>query len=136
MQIYFLVVLTDILSGLILSGSFLEGKINEFATCNAFLQKPKFKLILGILTSLTALFTLLLKITPADIVFVGDLLPGLYGLLAGAYLIMSFFYSSLEETRSWMKSFVDLMEDQGHIVGLAGILIGIIHFLVPSAVIL
>ncbi len=136
MQIYFLVVLTHILSGFVLSGSFLEGKIIEFAPCNAMLQKPKFKLVLGILTALSALFTLLLKITPADIVFIGDILPGVYGILTGSFMIMSFFYGSLEETRSWMKSFVDLMEDRGHVIGIAGILIGIIHFLVPSAVIL
>ena len=136
MQIYFLVVLTNILSGLILSGSFFEEKNPEFAPCNLFLQKPRFKLVLGVVTVLTALFTLLVKVTPADIFFIGDLLPACYGVLAGSFLIMSFFYNSLEESRSWMKSFVDIMEDRGHIVGLTGILIGLIHFLVPSAVIL
>lgn len=136
MQIYFLVVITNILSGLVLSGSFLEEKIDGFSPCNAFMQRGKFKLVLGIIAVLTALFTLLLKITPDDVVVLGDLLPALTGGIMGSYLIMSFFYSSLEENRSWMKSFVDVMEDRGHIIGIAGILVGIIHFLVPSAIIL
>ena len=136
MQIYFLVVTTNIMAGLILSGSFLEEKFSEFSPCNQLIQKPRFKMVLGIVAVLAACITLLLKITPADVIFIGNLLPALSGIIMGTYLIMSFFYSSLEEERSWMKSFVDLMEDRGHIIGLAGILIGIIHFLVPSAVIL
>lgn len=136
MQIYFLVVITNILSGLILSGSFLEEKIKDFSPCNALMQKGKFKLVLGLLSVLTALFTLLLKITPDDVVVLGDLLPAVTGGIMGSYLIMSFFYGSLEENRSWMKSFVDVMEDRGHIIGITGILVGIIHFLVPSAIIL
>ncbi|OQY34284.1 MAG: hypothetical protein B6241_05300 [Spirochaetaceae bacterium 4572_59] len=136
MQIYFLVVITNILSGLVLSGSFLEEKIEGFSSCNALMQRGKFKLVLGIITVLTALFTLLLKITPEDVIVLGDLLPALTGGIMGSYLIMSFFYGSLEETRSWMKSFVDVMEDRGHIIGIAAVLVGIIHFLVPSAIIL
>ena len=136
MQIYFLVVITNILSGLVLSGSFLDEKISGFGPCNTLMQNGKFKLVLGILSVLTALFTLLLKITPDDVVVLGDLLPAVTGGVMGSYLIMSFFYGSLEETRSWMKSFVDVMEDRGHIIGIAGMLVGVIHFLVPTALIL
>ena len=136
MQIYFLVVITNILSGLVLSGAFLSEKFPGFGPCNVMIQNSRFKLVLGIITVLSALFTLLVKVTPADVIILGDLLPALTGALMGSYLIMTFFYDSLEETRSWMKSFVDLMEDRGFIFGLGGLVIGLIHFLVPNALIL
>jgi len=135
MQIYFLVVLTHLLSGLVLSSHFLEEKINGFAPFSALLQKPRFRLVLGIITVLSSLFTLL-KVTPSDVIILGDLLPAVTGFLMGAYLILGFFYESLEESRSWMKSFVDLMEDKGHIIGIAAIVVGLLHFLVPTAIIL
>lgn len=136
MQIYFLVIVTNILAGLVLSRSFLEEKISGFAPFSGVLRKDRFKLILGIVTVLTALFTLLVKVTPADVVVLGNLLPALSGALMGAYLILSSFYKDLEEERSWMKSFVDLVESRGYIIGFAGMLIGTVHFLVPSALIL
>jgi len=135
MQIYFLVVSTHLIAGLVLSAHFLEEKVENLSSCTTLLNNSRFKLILGIVSMLTALFTLL-KVTPGDVIIAGDLLPAVTGFLIGGYLVMSFFYASLEENRSWMKSYVDIMEDQGHIIGLAAMIIGILHFLVPTALIL
>ncbi|MDC7241971.1 MAG: hypothetical protein PQJ50_16570 [Spirochaetales bacterium] len=135
MQIYFLVVSTHLLVGLVLGSHFLEEKYESFSCCAAMLNNQKFKLILGIITVLASLFTLL-KVTPNDVVIIGDLLPAVSGFTFGSYLILSFFYESLEESRSWLKSFVDLLEDKGYIFGLVSIVIGVLHFLVPTALIL
>lgn len=135
MQIYFLVVMTHLLAGLVLGSHFLEEKFESFSSCAAMLNNGKFKMVLGVITVLSALFTLL-KVTPDDVLIIGDLLPALSGFLFGAYLILGFFYESLEESRSWMKSFVDLLEDKGHIFAVASLVIGLLHFLVPTALIL
>ena len=135
MQIYFLVVSTHLVAGLVLSSHFLDEKMENFSSTAALLNNNRFKLILGVLSMIAALFTLL-KVTPGDVIIVGDLLPAVTGILIGGYLVLSFFYTSLEESRSWMKSYVDIMEDRGHIIGLAAMIIGVLHFLVPTALIL
>ena len=135
MQIYFLVVITHILAGLVLGSHFLEEKFESFSPCIAVLNNRRFKIILGVLMVLSSLFTLL-KVVPDDVLIIGDLLPAITGFLFGAYLILGYFYESLEESRSWMKSFVDLLEDKGHIFGLISLVVGVLHFLVPTALIL
>jgi len=135
MQIYFLVVSTHLVAGLVLSSHFLDEKLENFSSCTTLLNNSRFKLVLGALTMISALFTLL-KVTPGDVIVVGDLLPAITGILIGGYLVLTFFYTKLEENRSWMKSYVDIMEDRGHIIGLAAMIIGTLHFLVPTALIL
>ncbi len=135
MQIYFLVVSTHLLVGLVLGAHFLEEKYESFSSCAAMLNNKTFKLILGIITVLASLFTLL-KVSPNDVVIIGDLLPAISGFLFGSYLVLTFFYESLEESRSWLKSYVDLLEDKGHLFAVVSIVIGILHFLVPTALIL
>lgn len=135
MQIYFLVVMTHILAGLVLGSHFLEEKFESFSSCTTVLNNARFKIILGVVTVLSALFTLL-KVTPDDVLIIGDLLPAVTGFLFGAYLILGYFYESLEESRSWMKSFVDLLEDKGHIFAVVSLVVGLLHFLVPTALIL
>jgi uncharacterized membrane-anchored protein len=135
MQIYFLVVSTHLLAGFILSSHFLEEKFESFPGCVDVLNSKRFKIALGVVTLLSALFTLL-KVSADDVLIIGDLLPAISGFFLGSYFILSFFYESLEENRSWMKSYVDLMEDRGHIVGFVAFVIGILHFLVPTALII
>ena len=135
MQIYFLVVSTHLMVGLVLSSHFLEEKFETFSPCVLLLNHNKFKLILGILTILSSLFALL-KMSPDDVLIIGDLLPTVSGFLMGSYLGLGFFYESLEENRSWMKSYVDLLENKGHIFGTIMVIIGLLHFLVPTALIL
>ncbi|QEN07174.1 hypothetical protein EXM22_03910 [Oceanispirochaeta crateris] len=135
MQIYFLVVFTHLLGGFVLSSHFLDEKIEDFASCTTLLNNNRFKLVLGIVTVLTALFTLL-KVSPADVIIIGDILPAVSGFLLGGYFILCYFYEHLDESRSWMKGYVDFMEDRGHFAGLAAVIIAILHFLVPSALII
>lgn len=135
MQIYFLVVSTHLLAGIVLASHFIEEKNEAFGACTQVLNNRTFKIVLGIITVLSSLFTLL-KVSPDDVLIIGDLLPAVSGFLIGAYLILAYFYESLEENRSWMKSYVDLLEDKGHIFGLFAIIVAVLHFLVPTALIL
>ena len=89
MQIYFLVVSTHLLAGFLLSSHFLEEKIEAFSSCADFMSNNVFKLVLGIVTLLSALFTLL-KVSANDVVIIGDLLPAVSGFFPRQLLYSEF----------------------------------------------
>ncbi len=134
MQIYFLVVATQLIAGFILVSPLLEKKLVFFEEC-PFLKERYFQFGLGITAVLAALFTLL-KVSDLDVLILGDLVPALSGLFLGIYFILSFYYERLVESRSWVKSYIDLVRDHSFMIGSGVLIIAVLHFLLPTALFL
>ncbi len=130
-QIYFLVVVTHLMASLVLASPSLGRKNESFAALGPLLTNKAFQLIFGVVTVFAAVATLLNR-HPGDVILLGDLLPASSGLLMGAYFIMSHFAQNLEENRSWMQTYVELITDHGQLIGMGTLIIGILHFLLPG----
>lgn len=134
LQIYFLTVLTNILAGLTISASYLSTKIESLQVFTEKMENKKFRVILGSLTLITGLFTLLNN-SPDNIAVLGNLVPAISAMAMGIILIIYYFFNGEEESKI-VVSIKELSEKYGNILGIAGIIIGIIHFIIPTALFL
>jgi len=134
LQIYFLTVLTNIIAGLTISAPFLSKKIEGFEVFSKIMENKLYRVILGSITLLTGLFALLNHSSVSMAVF-GDLIPAVSAMAMGIILIIYYFFSG-EEDKKIVITVKNLSEKYGNILGIAGIIIGLIHFLIPTALFL
>ena len=135
LQIYFLTVLTNIIAGLTISSSYLSTKIEGYQVFAEKMENRKFRVVLGSITVITGIFTLL-NHSSVSMAILGDLIPAITAMTMGTILIIHYFYNEDEETNNIVKVVKDLSEKYGNILGIAGIVIGLIHFIIPTALFL
>ena len=135
LQIYFLTVLTNIIAGLTISAPFLSTKIEGFQVFSEKMEDRKFRVILGSITLITGIFTLL-NHSSVSMAVLGDLVPAVSAMAMGTILIINYFFNEDEEQNNLVKGVKDLSEKYGNILGIAGIIIGLIHFIIPTALFL
>jgi len=135
-QIYFLTVLTNIVAGLTISSKFLSSKIEGFLVFSEKMESRMYRIILGSLTLLTGLFSLL-NHSETSIAILGNLIPAITAMAMGLILIINYFFTSEENLENkFVQTVKELTEKYGNILGIAGIIVGLIHFLIPTALFL
>ncbi|MBI9096942.1 MAG: hypothetical protein JEY91_00625 [Spirochaetaceae bacterium] len=135
LQIYFLTVLTNIITGLTIAAPFLSTKIEGFQQITEKMENRNYRVILGSVTLITGLFALLNHST-VSMAILGDLIPAITAMAMGVVLIVFYFFSDDEETSKVVKSIKEVSEKYGNILGITGIIAGIIHFIIPTALFL
>lgn len=134
-QIYFLTVLTNIIAGLTISAPFLTTKIDGFQVFAEKMENRLFKVILGSITLVTGLFALL-NHSSVSIAVLGNLIPAVTAISMGVILVINYFFNDEEDSSNLVKGIKNLSEKYGNILGIAGIIAGLIHFIIPSALFL
>ena len=125
-QIYFLSVLCNISVGLFL---FFEGKIT-----NSMYFGPKKKIsmvILGFASFIIGIVKLFVVCQP-DVIFLGDLLPAIAGILGGMCLLINF---SLEYGKNQLRLnpvLQTIFVDWKKLVGIFAFIVGVLHFILPQ----
>ena len=136
MQFYFLSVILNILSGIVLSSDRLGNRMAKAGALREFLtQHGSLKLGLSILTFLIGIFKLL-SVTRGDVIIVGDLLPALAGLLMGSILALEYYQERSSSEAADLGKFSGFLLNTRQTFGLAGIIIAILHFLFPGVLFL
>ena len=124
-QIYFLSVLLNILVGLFL---IYENKIEN---SNLIIQKPLLIMILGFASIIVGIIKLFVVAQP-DIIFIGDLLPAVFGIVGGFCILLNYFllYGKNEIILKPVvqKIFVDWKKT----IGVLTLVVGILHFIIPQ----
>ncbi len=135
MQLYFLSVVTVILSGVILASDMLAAKFSSLNLLRNILMKPPFRFTAAGLTAVVSLFTLL-YMSPDRVPILGDLLPSLMGLFMAFTIGYEYYvkHSAVEETID-DPDLHPLVRYKG-LIGFGGILSGVLHFIIPQAIIL
>ena len=125
-QIYFLSVMCNISVGLFL---FFEGKIT-----NSMFFGPKKKIsmvILGFASFIIGIVKLFVVCQP-DVIFLGDLLPAIAGILGGMCLLINF---SLEYGKNQLRLnpvLQTIFIDWKKLVGIFAFIVGVLHFILPQ----
>ena len=135
-QIYLLTVITTLLAGLALASGFLSERFPRFSDFTEFTANTTYRLILGTLTLLIGIINAF-STYPGDIPVLGELFPSLAGLAAGILLIVQFITSkSPSGSESKAADLADRVErfsgPYTAIVGLAVIIVGILHAALPE----
>ncbi|HKL85000.1 MAG TPA: hypothetical protein VJ861_01550 [Treponemataceae bacterium] len=132
LQFYFLSILLNLVTGLMLLFSDREDlEVLTDAKISSIARDETFRLVLGILTSITGFFKLLTAVR-GDVPVIGDLLPALAGLSGGFILLYEFYRlrSTLDE--STLPKVVYVIVSSKKYVGIACIVVSCLHFLFPT----
>ncbi len=135
-QVYFLLVLTNILSGMVLVRSAWKGvPPHDLDAFLAVFQKKWGTGALGLVTFVTG-FLGLIFVLPGDQVFLGDLIPSLTALVAGTTLILEFYKKESPERQNVTEKLDDVLLANKLIIGFIALGFGILHFILPQVVFL
>lgn len=134
-QFYFLSIITNLLGGLVLSLDYLEQKFSKLTRLRDIAANTGFQLILGILTVIFGILKIL-SVTSGDIPVVGDLLPALSGIAVGVTLLFSYYKMKSTVTTETVEKLDSVFFKNKSIIGIAGIVIAILHFLMPRVLFL
>lgn len=136
-QVYLLTVLANLLAGVTLTFAFIKEKVPSLEPFSFIFENDLFKVWLGVITFITGLLSLF-KFYQFDILIIGDLLPSATALTAGVVLIIRYVMgkNTFDDEGSLIHKVYNFGEKYGTIVGLLAIIAGILHMILPSAVIL
>ena len=133
-QLYLLTVLTTVLAGLALATGFLSDRFERFSDYTDFMGNSVYRIILGAVSILIGIINLFPSYT-GDIAILGDLLPSLAGIVTGILLLSEYFSSRKGEDDSKTVGLADKVEKISGpyltIVGIASVIIGILHAVIP-----
>ena len=135
-QVYFLLVITNVLSGMLLARSAWKG--TPHPDLDAFLtlfQKKWGTGALGLVTFVTG-FLGLIFVLPGDQVFLGDLIPSLTALVAGTTLVLEFYKKDSPERLASTEKLDNILLANKLIIGFLALGFGILHFILPQVVFL
>ena len=134
-QFYFLSVVFNFTAGYALLVAKREPKGIKLDGLVELIKDPVLRLILGVLCA-TIGFLKLMTVMRPDYAIIGDFLPSVVGMVAGFTLLLEFYRNNTTVT-------TDLLEKLDHIfivnsrwVGIASIVIAVLHFLFPSLILL
>lgn len=100
-----------------------------------FLGDKTLQLVVGILSALTGLMKLLSPIQ-YDIAIIGDLIPSLAGLAAGAVLLLDWYQERSEVELALPKSIQGIYEGGRKYLGIFCIIAAVLHFIFPRVLFL
>lgn len=130
-QVFLLSIVSLILTGLVLSGDYLGARLPALASFRGWLQNRGAAATLGIATAAIGVLKL---IWPMGVPVAGDLLPALSGMAVGAVLALE---AVLRKPASpQVEGYVKAVLSYRVPVGLAGIVVALLHFLFAGATIL
>lgn len=151
LQFYFLAILLNLITGLILIYADIfsddlestdntdaaskvaagSGKIQEMLSNTAFFKNKTFLIVTGILACFTGMMKLL-SVVRNDIPVIGDLLPALAGLFGGFAVVVAYYRLSAAE-KPLLPDFVNNVFVKGHkYIGIFCIVAALLHFVFPG----
>lgn len=136
LQFYLLSVIMNIIAGTVLSAGFIDERVSFVSGMKDYFDgKPSMKLTIGVITFIVGFFKLL-SVTRGDVPVVGDLLPAVAGLVMGLALFLDYYKSRSTVSSPFVDTAEKLLLNNRNIIGLVGIVIGVLHFLLPRVLFL
>jgi len=132
-QFYALSVVVNVLSGLLLAGAAKEKKTTFLYKLKSLFETKAAKFSLGLLSLIVGLFKILTP-TAGDVPVVGDILPAVTGFVLGGILLLDFMRTSSDLQEEPNKLTTRILSNKKYI-GMAGIVVGVLHFLMPGVII-
>lgn len=134
-QFYFLSVLLNILTGFVLSIDLLAERMEWVSSLKLPLSNNVFRFVVGISAAAVG-FLKLLSVFRGDIPVVGDLLPAAAGILMGVMLIIDYYKAKAAVSSQAIDAIDRVFIRRKSVIGIIGIIIGVLHFFMPSVLFL
>jgi hypothetical protein len=135
-QFYLLSILANIVAGLTLAGDYLGEKMPFLSSFKNLRDNKNAAIGIGAAAALIGLIKLFVP-SPGEIVPVaGDLLPAVTGMLLGGLLLVEAFRQKVEGKGEHLEKISQAVLTYRVPLGIAGVAVAILHFLLPGAPIL
>ena len=125
-QFYFLSIIANLLSGLVLASEHLGNKISFFELINKFFKNAGVRLVLAFLVVVVGLIKLVWPYQGIPVL--GDLFPAAAGLGGGFTLLFDFIRNKSDVTSETMTKMDKIFLGNKFIIGIGSILIALLHF--------
>ena len=133
-QLYLLTVLTNVLAGLALATGFLTERFERFSEYTDFMGNAVYRIVLAVLSLLIGIINLFPTYS-GDMAVLGELFPSLAGIVTGILLITEYISSRKSDAESKTAELAGKVEKISGpyltIVGIASVIIGILHAVIP-----
>ncbi len=135
-QFYFLSVLSNMIAGLTLAGDYLGEKIPFLASFKNLRANRPAQVIIALVTVVIGIIKLIVLSPGETIPVVGDILPALTGIVVGAILLVESFRTAVESKGEQLKKISTAVLTYRVPVGIAAVVVAILHFLFPGVPVL
>jgi hypothetical protein len=138
-QFYLLSIFANIVAGLTLAGDFLGERIPFLSSFKNLREDRTAQIVIGAVTLVIGAVKLFLG-SPGEMVLIaGDLLPALTGIALGGVLLVEAFRADVEKQSGKMekvKKISKVVLSYRVPLGIAGVAVAFVHFLLPGVIIL
>jgi len=137
-QFYLLTVVSTVIAGLALSSDYLGRKSDFFASFRILRQNRGVQITAGLITAVIGVLKLIFRSPGERVVVAGDLLPAAVGIILGIILIGEAFRqhpkegAEQEKVGKSVEKVTEAIMPYRVPVGIAGVVVGLLHFLFPG----
>jgi hypothetical protein len=136
LQFYFLSIVANLLAGLTLASDYLAERFKGFSLYAELMSRRNVRTSVGIAAFVIGFLKLLIRSSATDVPVVGDLLPALAGLAMGAALVVGLIRDRSGVPDDKASGFEKTVVTYRVPLGIAGLVIAALHFLLPGALFL
>lgn len=130
-QIYFLLILSNLIMGVILAKNFFNSKFENFNQLNQLLSSEILQVTIGCIGTIVGLLALFLRYS-GDLIILGDLIPASIAMLSGVTLFIEYIAQEDSTEATVIKIIQNIFLKNRTVLGFASIVAGIIHFIAPG----
>ena len=134
-QFYLLSVVMNVLAGLALAGDFLGEKLGFLAVWKNVRERRGLIIGIGVAAVAAGLLKLIFRSPGETIPVAGDLLPALLGIIQGGALLAEGFRQRVEASEQ-LESVTRAVLSYRVPLGVAGLVVAFLHFLMPRVLFL
>lgn len=130
-QIYFLLILSNLLMGLILTKDFLNSRIENFNNMDQILSDEILQVTIGCIGTVVGFLALFLRYS-GNMIILGDLLPAIIAIISGVTLFIKYIDNEESSSSVIVIYIKKIFLHNKTILGFAAFFAGLIHFIAPS----
>ncbi|OQY41072.1 MAG: hypothetical protein B6229_00140 [Spirochaetaceae bacterium 4572_7] len=130
-QIYFLLILSNLIMGIILAKNYLNSKIETFSSINQLLSSEILQVTIGCIGTIVGLLALFLRFD-GNMIILGDIIPAGIAIISGITLFIEYIAQEEENDSVIINSIKKVFLKNRTILGFSGIIVAILHFIIPG----
>lgn len=135
-QFYFLSIVANFLSGTTLASDYIIEKFPSFKLFQELLVKRRTRISLGFLTAIVGILKLIVQPVGERPYVAGDLVPALVGIALGSALLVDYFKERVTVPAETMGKVEDAIISYRIPLGVLGVIVALLHFFIPRALLL
>lgn len=130
-QVYFLVVLCNLVMGIILTKEFFNSKFENFSPIYQLLSSEILQVTVGCIGTIVGILTLFLRYT-GNMIILGDFIPAIISIISGITLFIEYIAHEEKNESNLIKFVKKTFLKNRVILGFSALTVGVLHFVIPS----